>query len=309
MEEIKSTIVTSYRLKEDTKEKIKQQLSSLGLTQEEYFNKVVGLMELENTKRNSLFAVNASEVQELTQRLYNIFINLCEQGNSFLSNKDIEIQELKAKYKDILSDKENVIQRQKEELQQVYTTNNVLLNENEEHKIELMKIKSDYEKQIDQLDNNLRDKSNLIEEYKGKNDMLLSQLKTFEKYPEQLEATKGLLADAQARIMDKDNSIKDKDFTISQLNKSVEDTKSEYIKAIENLKKEHQQQLLNEKDKSELAKDKALLAKDKEHQQELEKIQSRNNAEIEAYQSKYKALLEELEQIKKTGSRKQSEAK
>ena len=48
MEDIKENknVVTSYRLAQDTKDKLQQQLKDLGLTQEQYFNKVVGLMEL-----------------------------------------------------------------------------------------------------------------------------------------------------------------------------------------------------------------------------------------------------------------------
>jgi hypothetical protein len=40
------SVVTTYRLSQDAKGKLQQQLKDLGLTQEQYFNKVVSLMEL-----------------------------------------------------------------------------------------------------------------------------------------------------------------------------------------------------------------------------------------------------------------------
>jgi len=180
----KST-VTSYRLKEDTKADIKRQLDSLGLTQEEYFKKVVSLMELENVKKNNIFAVNTDELQELTQRIYNIFINMCEQGNSFLSGKSTELEELKTKYKDMLLIKDNRITEQKQELQDVYIKIDVLQKTNDSNKLELANIRLKNDKQMEQLENNLKDKTLIVEEYKQKNDMLLSNLSEYKEYKEQ----------------------------------------------------------------------------------------------------------------------------
>jgi len=182
----KST-VTSYRVKEDTKADIKRQLDSLGLTQEEYFKKVVSLMELENVKKNNIFAVNTDELQEITQRIYNIFINVCEQGNSFLGAKDSELQELKEKYKNMLLIKDNIITEQKQELQDVYTKINVLQKTNDSNKLELANIRLKNDKQMEQLESNLKDKTLIVEEYKQKNDMLLSNLAEYKEYKEQYQ--------------------------------------------------------------------------------------------------------------------------
>jgi len=180
----KST-VTSYRVKEDTKADIKRQLDSLGLTQEEYFKKVVSLMELENVKKNNIFAVNTDELQEITQRIYNIFINTCEQGNSFLNAKGSELEELKNKYKEMLLIKDNRITEQKQELQDVYLKLDVLQKTNDSNKLEIANIRLKNDKQMEQLENNLKDKTLIVEEYKQKNDMLLSNLSEYKEYKEQ----------------------------------------------------------------------------------------------------------------------------
>lgn len=142
-------------------------------------------MELENVKKNNIFAVNTDELQELTQRIYNIFINTCEQGNSFLDVKSIELEELKNKYKDMLLIKDNRITEQKQELQDVYTKLDVLQKTNDSNKLGMSNIKLKNDKQMEQLESNLKDKTLIVEEYKQKNDMLLSNLAEYKEYKEQ----------------------------------------------------------------------------------------------------------------------------
>jgi chromosome segregation ATPase len=179
------SIVTSYRLKEDTKADIKRQLDEMGLTQEQYFNKVVTMMELENVKKNNIFAVNTEELDELTKRIYNIFINVCEQGNTFLNTKDSELEELRNKYKDMLVNKDNKIAELKQELQNISINIDNIKKEHDYSKLELADNKLKHEKQLEQLESNLKDKTLIVEEYKEKNDMLLNDLKEYKKYKEE----------------------------------------------------------------------------------------------------------------------------
>lgn len=289
MEEVKEnkSIVTSYRLKEDTKDKIKTQLDQMGLTQEQYFNKVVSMMELENVKQNNIFAINTTELQDLTQRIYNLFIGLCDQGNSFLGNKDTELEELKAKYKDMLFNKDNIITQIKDELQQVYNNLNVLQNENNNNKNELLNVKLEYNKQMEQLEGNLNDKTSLINEYKQKNDDLMGIISEYKQYKIEVEEYKKLLADAHAKNIDKDNIIKDNELNINGLNKDIE-----------KLSQEHDAELENLKDKLIFEKDKSILELKQEQQQQLENLQDKYSNKINEYQNKYESLLKDMEKSK-----------
>lgn len=295
-ETVKS-IVTSYRLKEDTKEKLQKQLKDLGLTQEQYFNKVVSVMELENVKQNNIFAVNATELQDLTQRIYNLFIGLCEQGNSFLSNKDVELEELKAKYKDMLLNKDNNITKLNQELQQVYDNITVIQNENEEHKNELNKIKIEHNKQSEQLESNLQDKLIIIEEYKGKNDMLLSDLAEYKQYKVEIEKLKVDLAAQQNKNSELNNTIKEITFKINNLNKDLKEKDAD----IDNLKVKQEEQL--KQVKADHQKEIEQLKKENELNIKLavaevkEELNNKHNAEIEKHQEKYNLLLEKLAKI------------
>jgi len=176
------SVVGSYRLKTDTKEKLKQQLDQLGITQEQYFSKITTMMELEMVKKTNIFSVNTEELEELTKRIYNIFINMCEQGNTFLNTKDSELEELKNKYKDMLLNKDNRIIELKQELQDANNKLITIQNENGHIRLELVDNKLKHEKQLEQLESNLKDKTLIVEEYKEKNDMLLSDLQEYKEY-------------------------------------------------------------------------------------------------------------------------------
>lgn len=309
MEELKEnkSIVTSYRLSQDTKDKVQKQLKDLDMTQEQYFNKVVSMMELENVKQNNIFAVNTTELQDLTQRIYNLFIGLCEQGNSFLSNKDTEFEELKAKYKEMLFNKDNSITKQCDELQHVYDNLSILQNENDNNKNELMNIRIDYDKQLEQMEGNLADKTSLIQEYKTKNDDLLSIVSEYKQYKIQVEEYKKLLSDAQAKNIEKDNVIKNKDFAIDNLNKDlkskdndINNLKLKYDEGTKQFNDIHIQELEQLKKGNELNIKLAVAEAKEELNNKLNQEQMKHNKEIEGYQNKYKSLLEELEKVKIT---------
>jgi len=286
VEEVKEnkSIVTSYRLSQDTKDKLQQQLKDLGMTQEQYFNKVVSSMELENVKQNSFLAKDTTIIQSNLDSILNAFISIADSSNNLIGNKDVELQELKAKYKDMLSDKESFIMNQKQELQESYSNLVLVQTENKEYEGELFNIKIEHNKQMEQLEGNLKDKNLIVDEYKGKNDDLLSIVAEYKQFKVELEEYKKLLADSQARSLDLSNSIRDKDYNITQLNKSLEKLPQEHMKDLEQLKKESALNI------------KVAVAEIKEDlNNKLSQEQFKYSKEIELYQSKYKDLLEELE--------------
>lgn len=286
MEEVKEnkSIVTSYRLSQETKEKLQQQLKDLGLTQEQYFNKVVSTMELENVKQNSFLSMDTTVIQSNLDAILNAFISIADGSNNLINNKDTELEELKISFKDMLADKEGFIKSQKQELEEWYISFNELQKENEEHNKELFSIKNEHSKELEHLEGNLKDKNLLVEEYKNKNDMLLTDLAEHKKYKDELEEYKKLLADAQGRDIDKDNLIKDNDYNINQLNKNIEKITQDNQKELEILKKENQ---LNTK--------LAVAEVNEKLNEKLGQEQLKHNADIQEYHIKYKLLLEELE--------------
>jgi len=81
--------------------------------------------------------------------------------------------------------KDNRITEQKQELQDVYLKLDVLQKTNDSNKLEIANIRLKNDKQMEQLESNLKDKTLIVEEYKQKNDMLLSNLSEYKEYKEQ----------------------------------------------------------------------------------------------------------------------------
>jgi hypothetical protein len=241
MDEVKEnkSIVTSYRLNQETKDKLQRQLKDLGMTQEQYFNKVVSSMELGNVKQNSFLAKDTTIIQSNLDSILNAFISIADSSNNLIGNKDGELQDLKVKYKDMLSDKESFILDQKRELQESYSNLVLAQTENKEYESELSNIKIEHNKQMEQLEGNLKDKNLIVDEYKGKNDDLLSIVAEYKQFKVELQEYKKLLSDSQTRSIDLSNSIREKDYIINQLNKTVEKLPQGYQKDLEQLNKEN----------------------------------------------------------------------
>ena len=276
-------IVTSYRLSEDTKGKLQQQLKDLGLTQEQYFNKVVSLMEVENVKQNSFLSRDTTIIQSNLDAILNSFINISDCSNNLINNKEAELEELKAKYKDMLLNKENSITEAKQEFQQAHDNLDLIKIENEDHKNELLSIRIEYTKQLEQLESNLTDKASLINEYKIKNDDLLGIVSEYKRYKPQVEEFKKLLADAQTKNISINDIVKDKDLSINEL-----------TKVIEKLHQDNQKEMVSLQKENELNIRLAVAEVKEQLNNKLNQDQQKHNVEIEEYQTKYKTLLGEL---------------
>lgn len=137
IEENKS-IVTNYRLSQDNKNNLKQQLKNSSIPKS-YFNKIVLAMEMENVSQNSLNK-DIIIIQKNLDTIMNSFINIEESNNTLINSKDDELVELNAKYKDLLSDKESCITELKKELEDIFLKLNLAQIENENLKNELLDI-------------------------------------------------------------------------------------------------------------------------------------------------------------------------
>jgi DNA repair ATPase RecN len=191
-----------------------------------------------------------------------------------LEQKEITINNLKGKLEGLSQEQEVLTQ----------AFNNIC-----EDKKELESSNTQLQKLNDSLEFN---NSKLVEDTKGLHD--LKQVNN--KLLNENETIKVLLASQQADNIDLKNNLKDKDFTISGLNKEVEELKQDKLKALDQLKENHNSQLEQLKDKASLVMETALLNLKKVQQDQLSQEQSKHNTMIETYQAKYKALLEELEQ-------------
>jgi chromosome segregation ATPase len=289
MDEEKSKVL-GIRLDTDERKRFDEFVTDEGKNNKEFLTTLLNLYELNKGKVKNINLVGDIEVLEgYTNKIHQSFINIIDKLESQKgdisekSDKDLQI------YKNRVNDLESKID-----------TTNTINSSNEEKLTIVNNENATLKEQSNQLYSSLQDKLTIIEEYKNKNDILTGLLADYKHYKTENEELKGLLSEEKNKVIDKDTIIKDNDYNINELNKSIEELKNFYKNNVGKLKSDHEQELHITKDKLNIEKDRYLLELKQLHQEELEKIQSKHNLEIEKYQVKYKSLLEDLEKSRAT---------
>lgn len=285
----------SVRMEQDDKEKLLQLIQESGRSNKEFMSVLLSAYELNRAKIEiPNIAKDIEGLQALTQRINDYYVNIGKRIEDIQKSKDIEFTKEVEVYKS--------------RIEILKAENDKLINDFEGLQESYNNISNDYDdikKQVDQLEDSLKDKTLLVEEYKQKNDTVTGLLNEYKQYKTEVEEYKKLLADAQNRNIDLNNSIKDKDYTIERLNNDVEAMKQQWGKMSQELNTKHVEEIKAVKEMVEIQKDKTILELQKQHQQEQQKLQQekqelqdKHNLEIQEYQNKYKQLLEQLEKSK-----------
>lgn len=304
--------VVGFRLELEDRDRLKQFMDQEGKGNKEFMQVLLNLYELNKGKIKNINLVgDIEELEKYTTKIQQTFINMIGklegQKERITEEKDKDLLLYKEKVNTLIND--NDILKSANSANQIKLTDvnndNILLN------TQYNELQKNMKEKTEQLQQGLQDKITIIEEYKGKNDMLLGQLKQYEKYPEQLEVTKKLLIDSQTRSLEAESDLKEKGSNIIRLTDDIENLKnnhkSEINKIIENNKLEinnmverHTQELERIKEKAEFDKEKALLAKDRLDQELINKINQENNAKIkellhenQQYNEKFSRIMEE----------------
>lgn len=285
----------AVRMEQEDKEKLVQLIQESGKSNKEFMNVLMSAYELNRVKVEIPEATESiKKVEELTQLINDYFVNMSKQikitkeSLNLQFTKDIGIYKEKI---EVLTEENGQLESKALTLQDAF---NNIYADNEELKKELLSKDA----LINQLQESINDKTELVEEYKGKNDMLLSNLKQYESYPEQLNTTKELLTDAQSKNLALENTIKDKDSAITKLNTTLEELKVNNEAALNELREKQVNEIENIRTNADLEKKQELLELKQQQQEKDEQLREEFNAKINEYQAKYKALLEELTNIK-----------
>lgn len=113
-----------------------------------------------------------------------------------------------------------------------------------------------------------------------------------------------MLADSQSRNVILENQLKEKDSVINSLTTELKLLKESNEKSVEELANKHNEKIDVMKEKSEFQKQKAVLELQLKHQNEIEELNRKSNQIVGDYQAKYKELLEELEHIRNSSTKK-----
>jgi len=304
MADEKSTVL-GIRLDTEERKRFDEFVGEEGKNNKDFLNTLLNLYELNKGKVKNINLVGDIDVLEgYTNKIHQAFINIIDKLESQKGDIAENSQKNLQIYKDKVSDLQN-------EIDSVTLLNSM----NEEKLIILSNDNTSLKEQHNQLQESSQDKLTIIKEYQGKNDTLTGILEEYKQYKVEVEQYKKLLADAQSKNIELKDSIKDKNFTVNNLNKDIVNLKEDHEKSIngltksqEQLKDKHIEDIQQLKEKASITMDKALLKLQKEQQEQLSQNQLKYNEEIQEYQSKYKSLLEELEKKKQTPRAKKDNA-
>ena len=304
MADEKSTVL-GIRLDTQERKRFDEFVGEEGKNNKDFLNTLLNLYELNKGKVKNINLVGDIDVLEgYTNKIHQAFINVIDK----LESEKGDISENSQKNLQIYKDKVNDLQNEIDSVTLLNSTN-------EEKLIILNNDNLALKEQHNQLQESSQDKLTIIKEYQGKNDTLTGILEEYKQYKVEVEQYKKLLADAQSKNIELKDSIKDNNFTVNNLNKDIVNLKEDHEKSIngltksqEQLKDKHIEDIQQLKEKASITMDKALLKLQKEQQEQLSQNQLKYNEDIQEYQSKYKALLEELEKKKPTSRVKKDNA-
>lgn len=277
----------SVRMEQEDKEKLLKLIQDSGKSNKEFMTSLINIYDLNKAKiEMPEIAQDIEGLEALTKQISDYYVNMGKRIEAIRKSKDIEFAKETEIYKDkieTLKDENNNINEKFTNIQEVYNN-----------------ISSDYDKlnkQLLQLQESLNDKNLLVEEYKSKNDTLTDLLSEYKQYKMEIEEYKKSLEASQKQNTNLANELKEN-------NKIIENLKKDLNSKVVELGNKYKSNIEALKDRADIEKSKEILVLQKQHQEEIQKINLKNNKTIEEYQSKYKQLLEELEKNKKTTAHK-----
>lgn len=285
-------------------EELKKQLEDLqkdsGLrTGKDFMQQLVNCYVIEKTKEQlPEVAQELKELQTLTQRIYNIYLNLGYRIENVTKEQQEQQEKELNKKNSIISDLQEKNESSKADFEALTEAYNNIVNQNNEY---LQRVN-----ELTESNNNIKA---LVEEYKGKNDMLLSDLAEYKQYRisneelkkenETLTSELNKLTFSNTNLEDQLKNTKEEIERIKTDNKNVLDAHREESELVlAKLHEEHENALKQALNVAEIEKEKTILEIEKKHQKELQEIQINANNQINSYQSKVKVLLDEIENIK-----------
>lgn len=291
----------SFRLDVTTTEKFKELANGLGLTQDKMLRDLMSSFELDNAKNN--LGDRAKEIEEFqnhSQRMINIYLNSLELNQNSEARIKEQFSEKLLMKQDIISNLQNQLNANKEELK----NNNLLLTNtlNDNGKLD---------DELKQLKDTLKTKESLISEYKNKIDTLTTLVTEYQEYKNKIDLVKAELEEA-VKIKETANySIQELKLENDTLNKNIdllETSIIEYKNTISEIKLENKENLNEiklekkaalENQKDEISKiTNELTKKNKElqenHDLKIEKIISEHENEISILINKYEDKINEI---------------
>jgi len=271
----------SVRMPEDMKEKISTIITESGLNAKDFLAQIIQAYELKTSRKPQ--PVMESDIEELTQltgRINNIFINLCERVTNLQKQQDEEFNSKLSEKDDMFAVFNNRIKIQEEKLLKY-----------EEEAEGLRKQYEDLGSQYANLNEVYETQKALVLEYREKNDTLTGLLSEYKDYKNIINNLKKELDDEKMLRQSVEFKLDEKDKEITYLKTQIDE-----------MKKSFQDELEHKLDLSHIQKEKEILEIRKECQQNLISVQNECAGKI-------KELLSLIDGLQRARSKKKGSAK
>lgn len=305
MGESKELKPKSFRIDNATADRFKEIAAQIGGNQQETLSKLIEAYEFQGGKAVlTEKKADIDQFEKYVNALTRMFMGSLEDNQNITATVRTEYEaQLKSKDAVIqdLQEKLTVAKQLKEEATrkaQSYADENTRLNDYN------ASLEAEYKAKTEDLQSMLADKDNLNRALTDRSNELKEKVDSMAADHEQLMAAQ----EQQKELSSKLNATESR---CSELEKDFRKSQEEHKNIVEALKQHEKDSLLkyqeHEKEalercqaQMELAKEKAVLEAEKKYQEQMQKLKSERQAEVDQYQAKYLELLEKMQNQEKS---------
>jgi len=290
----------TFRIDEETADKIRKISETIGGNQQEAFAKLIETYELQSSKSTlSEQKTNIEQFEKYINALTRLYMVSLE------TNQNVS-ETVRTEFDALLRSKDMTIQRLQEQLSAAQKSVEDSAKkvessekETEELKASFVSKESDYKAQIANLQSMLVDKdslnkalSNSYNEERQKNASLQEKIDSLGRECKELSSVKEELS---VVCVERDQLLSSKE----DLEKELLSVKASHDQAMADLKKHETLVLEQCKQQSQLELEKTVLGIERKYQEQIQSLKEQKQAEVDVYQQKYFALLEKLQPAEK----------
>lgn len=263
-------VVWGVRVSEEFKERIAKVIEQSGLKAQDYLENLIDQYQLNRVKDNPLLQADITELQMLTARINNIYINVSERIQMHLEDKEIKQQEVLAQKNSDLDAALNRIEELKQKCQELETSKSSVEAENKEHI-----------KRIRELEEMGEANKALVAEYKEKNDTLAGLMNEYKGFKDENSKLCKVVESERQLLRETEEKTKTMELEIVTLKNVLKETQEKHVDAVDALK-----------ERTAIEKDKAILELTIKQQQHVQEIIDQNNNKIKELLAKIEVLSE-----------------
>lgn len=282
----------SFRIDDETAEKFKEISAAIGGNQQQTLAKLIetyhfqaGKAILTNKKddidqfEKYISCLTGMYMRSLEDN-QNITDSVRTEFDAQLNSKDAIIQNLQGELTKAQQLKEEAVMKSK-----AYSEENARLNSL------LDKQEKEYGTRLDDLQNMLTDKDSLNKALTDSCNSLKSEIESMKGTAEQVSS----LQEELGQLREKHEKATQE---CANLEQRIRQDQEVHSKSIIDLQQHEKDALDRLREQSQLAVEKAILETDRKYQDQIQKIKKQHQTEIDKYQQKYLALLEQMQSEK-----------